>query len=719
MSEQQRSQRVLGTFAAGVMIGVVEALLAISFAALVFGGRLIFSLDDGIGLYLGAAAITLAFVAWRAGSRGVVGGVQEATAAVFAVVATTTALDSYGSSDRAFRTVVAATFIVMIVAGAALLVLGMRRRGNLLRFVPYPVAGGFLAGIGWLLMKGGIGIAANEHFSLMTTEDLLERETLMRWVPALAFGVVLLVTSRIVRRPVVVPALLGIGLVGFALVTLVTGTSLAEAREGRWLLGSFGSEPLWELWVPRALTGADWSAVLTQAPGILAAVFLAVVVASYHVSGTEPVLGRDLDTNKELRDAGLLHVVSGALGGIPASHSLRSTALAAGMRADARIAGLVGAVVALAAVVFGTAVVGALPRMVVGGVLVFLGLAVIVEWVWDKRQTLQRVEYIIVLVILAAIVARGLLPGVVIGLVMAVVLLAVSYGRIELMREVAFGDTYRSNVDRPGAERAALREMGDRVQVLRVHGFVFFGSANGLLERIRRRVEETAPRFLLLDLRRVTGVDASAVISLVKVTQLVEANGVEVVIAGASDPVREQLARGGVVPSDGVVRFEPDLDRGLQRCEDVLLAEARGERLAAIGPGDGLGGMPPRLSAYLEREPVPEGAVLIRQDEPPEDVFILESGRLRVDLQTREGRRVRLRSVPAGVVVGEIGMYTGIARTADVVAEEPSVVLRLRGSTIRRLESEEPALAAALHRWLAGTLAERLTDTQRVEAIFD
>jgi SulP family sulfate permease len=322
-------------------------------------------------------------------------------------------------------------------------------------------------------------------------------------------------------------------------------------------------------------------------------------------------------------------------------------------------------------------------------------------------------------VILAGIVARGLLPGVVIGLVMAVVLLAVSYGRIELMREVAFGDTYRSNVDRPAAERAALREMGDRVQILRVHGFVFFGSANGLLERIRRRVEERAPRFLLLDLRRVTGVDASAVISLVKVTQLAEANGFEVVVAGASDRVREQLARGGVVPSDGIVRFEPDLDRGLQRCEDVLLAEARGERLAEIGAGDGLGGMPPRLSAYLERESVPEGTVLIRQDEAPEDVFILESGRLRVDLQTPEGRRVRLRSVPAGVVVGEIAMYTGTARTADVVAEEPSVVLRLRGSTIRRLESEEPALAAALHRWLAWTLAERLTDTQRVEAVFD
>src|SRR5439155_13667471 len=139
--------------------------------------------------------------------------------------------------------------------------------------------------------------------------------------------------------------------------------------------------------------------------------------------------------------------------------------------------------------------------------------ALIVEWVWDKRRSLPRVEYVILLVILAGIIAKGFLPGVVIGLVMAVVLLAVSYSRIELVREVAFGDTYRSNVDRPPAERAALRMMGEQVQVLRVNGFVFFGSANGLLERIRKRVEAAPLRFLVMDFQRVSGVDSSAVMS--------------------------------------------------------------------------------------------------------------------------------------------------------------------------------------------------------------
>ena len=313
------------------------------------------------------------------------------------------------------------------------------------------------------------------------------------------------------------------------------------------------------------------------------------------------------------------------------------------MKVNARAAGLIAAAVPLAAVVFGAAVIELIPRMIVGGVLVFLGLAFLVEWVWDKRRTLPPVEYGVVLVILAAIIARGFLPGVVLGLVLAVVLFAVSYGRIELVREVSFGETYHSNVDRPPAERAALRAMGDRVQILRLNGFVFFGSANGLLERIRKRVEAAPPRFLVIDLRRVTGVDSSAVVSFVKVDA-----------PGGGERVRARVHRGlgpGAQRSSSVagrarprvVRFEPDLDRGLQRCEERLLQVAPrdgveggvGGRAVEIGAdrvasSDGSSGvladLPPGVRGYLERVPLAEGTVLIRQDEPPGDVFVAGIG---------------------------------------------------------------------------------------------
>ena len=624
-----------------------------------------------------------------------------------------------------FLTVIGATLVVTVLCGVVFFALGHFRLGNLVRFVPYPVVGGFLAGTGWLLLKGGIYVASGVPPAVRTVSILVREYALVRWGSAFAFGVLLLVAVRVVRRPLVIPTVLGIGIVLFALGMVVTGSSIDDVREGKWLLGPFETARLWEPWTLRALGGADWPTVLAQWAGIVPAVIVASIAILFNISGTEVLLHRDLDTNRELRDAGVLNVVSGALGGIPGYHALSLTALAERMSVDARVAGLIAALVPLAAVVFGAAVIEVIPRMIVGGVLVFLGLAFIVEWVWDKRRSLPRVEYAVVLVILAGIIARGFLPGVVLGLVLAIALFAFNYGRIELIREVAFGDTYRSNVDRPAAERAVLREMADRVQILRVHGFVFFGSANALLERIRRRVEATAPlRFLVLDLGRVSGVDSSAALGFVKAVRLAEANGFELVIAGASDRVREELRRGGMGASD-VVHFEPDLDRAMQRCEDALL-EGADAAIAAdhVASSDGademVSGMPPGLRTYLERVPLEEGTVLIRQDEPPDDVFVLESGRLGVELATPEGKRMRVRTIRPGVMVGEVAMYTGVPRTADVVAETPSVVLRLSRASIERIETEDPELAAALHRWLATTLAERLRDTlTAVDALLD
>jgi SulP family sulfate permease len=507
----------------------------------------------------------------------------------------------------------------------------------------------------------------------------------------------------------VIPAVIGIGVALFVAGMLLSGSSLDDARQGGWLLGPFETTRLWEPWTARALSGADWTEVLAQWAGIATAVFVAVLAILFNVSGTELVLRRDLDTNRELRDAGILNVVSGAVGGPPAYHALSLTALADRMRANARTAGLVAALVPLAAVVLGADVVELVPRMLLGGVLAFLGLAFIVEWVWDKRRSLPMFEYVVVLVILGGIIARGFLPGVVLGLVLALVLFAVNYGRIELIREVEFGDAYHSNVDRSLAERDALRAMGDGVQILLLHGFVFFGTADGLLERIRRRVEAAPVRFLLMDLRRVSGLDSSAIDAFAKVTHVAEANGFELVLTGASESVQAQLRRGGVITAEGIVRFEPDLDRGLQRCEDALLTAASpGESSSAADVG-----MPPGLARYAERRELSAGAVLIRQGASPDGLFVLESGRLGVETVTPEGARMRLRAVRPGAVVGEVAMYTEASRTADVVAEAPSVVLWLSRAAIDRLEVEDPALAASMHRWLAHSVATRLDSTMK------
>lgn len=80
----------------------------------------------------------------------------------------------------------------------------------------------------------------------------------------------------------------------------------------------------------------------------------------------------------------------------------------------------------------------------------------------------------------------------------------------------------------------------------------------------------------------------------------------------------------------------------------------------------------------------------------------------------------RLRSVRSGTVVGEMGMYLKGARSADVVTSQPSVLYRLTSTSLKKMEENDPQVAAALHEWIARLLAERLADNNRaIEALMD
>ena len=147
------------------------------------------------------------------------------------------------------------------------------------------------------------------------------------------------------KSPLVIPVVLAIGLVLFAIGMVVTGSSiatraigpLAPARTVRLVRDVAAVD------VPRAHRRRLVGGARRSGRGSLTAVFVAVIAILFNISGTEVVLNRDLDTNEELRNAGVLNVISGALGGIPGYHALSLTALAERMNVDARVAGLIAA----------------------------------------------------------------------------------------------------------------------------------------------------------------------------------------------------------------------------------------------------------------------------------------------------------------------------------------------------------------------------------------
>jgi SulP family sulfate permease len=388
----------------------------------------------------------------------------------------------------------------------------------------------------------------------------------------------------------------------------------------------------------------------------------------------------------------------------------------------------VAAAVLAVALIVGTSVVTVVPTVVVGGLVLFLGLGFLVEWVFDAWFRLPRTDYAVAMLILLAIAFFGFLVGVGLGLVLAVALFVYDYSRTDTVKHSMSGREIRSKVDRSQLELELLATEGGRVHVFELQGVVFFGTANTLLDRLRSRIrDESLPplRALILDYRRVSGIDSSAVLAFMKAEQLAEGEGFDLLLTGVPSRMRRQLERGGLTESSGRLVYLDDLDRGLQWCEEKLLQDARvapGERepfwshLASELGGDDA----QRLRSYLDPVDVPQGHVLIRQGDRPEDVFLLEEGLLTAQMGDEDGSEVRLRTMGPGTVVGEVGMYTGGVRTASIVAEERSRLLRLSRESLQAMERDDPALAAALHRMLARSLAARLTDTLRtIDALLD
>ena len=118
-------------------------MLAASVGALIFTGALSGSLGRGIGFALAGASVSLLVMGWRGVSPGTIGGLQASVAVVLAVVVSRAAED-VALEAAAFVLVAVAT----IVVGVVLAVAGKLRLANIIRFVPFPVVGGFLAGTG-------------------------------------------------------------------------------------------------------------------------------------------------------------------------------------------------------------------------------------------------------------------------------------------------------------------------------------------------------------------------------------------------------------------------------------------------------------------------------------------------------------------------------------------------------------------------------------------
>ena len=710
---------------AGLVVGIVVVIVAISFGVLIFSGDLAPIAPKGISLGLFTATIMAGLIALTSSFRGMVATPQDVPAAITALIAAsvTAALPADAGADAIFATVVAAIALTTLSTGLFFLALGFFRLGGLSRFIPYPVIGGFLAGTGWLLLKGSVGVLADLPLSLANLPVLLETETVRRWLPGLLFGVLLLVLLRRTSHFLALPALLVAGIAAFFALLAATGTSVAEATAQGWLLEPLPAGDIWRPLGPALLGQVSWGAIFAEAPSMLAIMLAGMVALLLNATGLELVVEREVDLDRELRAAGAANILAGLGGGLVGFQTLSLSALGHRIAPDRRMVGLVSAGLCATCLFFGSTLLTLFPKPVLGGLLFFLGLAFLVEWVWDAWFKLPRFDYVVVILILLTIATVGFLEGVGLGIAIAVILFVVNYSRIDVVKNELSGATYTSKVQRPLKHGRALRVHGHELFILQLQGFLFFGTANQLVERLRQRMGEPglpAVRYLLLDFRLVSAIDSSALLGFVKMRKLAENQSAGLIFVHTPPEIRVQLENNGIREGESVVvRWFPELDRAVEWCEDqILLARSfaleephlpLAERLVRVL----MSPETPRLMQYLERMEVPAGHLLMRQDDPADDVYLVESGRVTAQMKLGDGTAVRLLTMGAGSVVGQEELYLGTSRTASVTTETPSILYRLSAGALHRLESDEPQLAIALHHFMSRLLTERLAVIQR------
>lgn len=129
-------------------------------------------------------------------------------------------------------------------------------------------------------------------------------------------------------------------------------------------------------------------------------------------------------------------------------------------------------------------------------------------------------------------------------------------------------------------------------------------------------------------------------------------------------------------------------------------------------------GLPPevlqRLVASMQAVELPAAATLMRRGEPGDALFILRSGKLRVQVPADDPTAEAMdRELVAPAIVGEMALITGEPRSADVTAIDDSRLLRMDQRVFADLRAEHPQMAV----FLTCLVGERLLQNRGIRQV--
>ncbi|KAI9503340.1 sulfate transporter family-domain-containing protein [Coemansia spiralis] len=497
-----------------------------------------------------------------------------------------TVVNSVGSSqpERIVATTLVAYALSTIITGVLFFLLGFLKIGLLVDFFPRHILVGCIGGVGYFLLQTGMEVTSGLKLDLSWSAlyNLFVPNTLGLWGSSLSVAILLRILNARYTHPLFVPVFFILVPIAFYATTCMLGLSMNTLRASGWVFQlPEADKPFYYFYTLFDLGNTDWHSIKLTVPTMLGLAFFSILHVPINVPALAVSTNADkIDTNRELVAHGISNLVSGFLGSFQNYLVYSNSLLFIRSGGGSNLAGMMLGVATLGIFFSGPTIIGYIPTMVVGALIFHLGLELVREALLDTIGTVNRIEYATILSIVFAMAVLGFNEGIFLGILLACFFFILLYSRRSALRKAYTGSAVRSTVRRQYAQRRYLDGVCKQIQVMRLQGFMFFGTINGVEAYIRNLLEQrqwqaNPIRFLVLDFALVNGMDFSAAEAFIRVRRLLEAREIYMVICGVerSSEVGRALRAAGVWSGEEseYVQTFASLNEALEWCENVLL----------------------------------------------------------------------------------------------------------------------------------------------------
>jgi sulfate permease, SulP family len=220
----------------GSAASVLTVTFGLSYSLLIFSGPLAPYLSYGVAATFVSSAVIAGALALGSSLPFAVGGPESSTAAVTGILASSLIerMAEAGTTAPQVAPVLITLGLSTIITGIVLCGFGVTRMGRAIRYVPYPVVGGFLGATGCLLVFGAIRVITGQPLRLATLDRFANMLTLSELAAACAMALVLYLIWHRSRSTFGLPAILIGGTIFAHIAFWFAGISLAEAQASGW-----------------------------------------------------------------------------------------------------------------------------------------------------------------------------------------------------------------------------------------------------------------------------------------------------------------------------------------------------------------------------------------------------------------------------------------------------------------------------------------------------